>query len=326
MYIANSKYCPVTVLLATYNNDKFLDDAIRSILNQTMRNFELLIIDDASNDNTPEILERYSKADDRIQIIKNKINIGLTKSLNIGLRSAKGKYIARMDGDDISHQERLERQYDYMIRNPNCDFLSTEGILIGESGKKIKKIRANFDCLSQKEYILNYGSPFIHSSMMFSKQKILELGGYDENFETRQDLELWLRVIYFGIKIMVLKKSLVYHRHYPESLSHRNKENLYLNVIIRALYRSKDLGINIKKEQIENLVKDDPEINNYIRRILARGHLKVMIDNLFSGKIIKFIILFPFLVQCLHHALKKPVKLIPVIDILLRNIQKGRYH
>lgn len=316
------KDVPITVLMVTYNDKKYIEEAIVSVLQQTMTDFEFLIIDDASTDGTSQILAKYAKKDSRIRLVRSETNLGLTKQLNIGLRLAKGKYIARMDGDDISHPERLEHQYVYMLNHPNCYFLATEGVLIGETGKKIKDIQIDFKGLSQKEYILNYGSPFIHSSMFFSKKSVLEIGGYNENYHTRQDLELWLRIIYSGMEIHVLRKPLISLRYHSQSLSHKSTENLYVNVIIKVLYRAKDLGIvNIEIDKIENMVKRNPAINNYIQRVLARKKLKAMVSFFVSGELIKGIGSFFRLVPSLHSALSRPVPLIPIIDDLLKNTQ-----
>ena len=310
--------------MATFNNERFIGQAIASVLRQTMSNFEFLIIDDASTDKTPIILAEYCEKDSRIHVIRNKDNLGLTKSLNIGLKHTPGQFIARMDGDDISHPERLERQYAYMIDNPRCYFLATEGVLIGECGKKIKDIRINFNSHSQKEYILNYGSPFVHSSMMFSRQKVLELGGYDENYKTRQDLELWLKVIYTGLEICVLKERLIYFRYFPQSLSHKSTENLYINVIIKALYRAKDLGININSAEIKKALKQKPEINCYVRRITARRKLKLITNYFISGEITKGATLLFKTIPSLRFAWKKQIEQITFLDSLLKDIIKSR--
>ena len=309
---------PVTVLMSTHNDERYIEEAIVSILQQTLKDFEFLIIDDASTDGTPDILDKYRREDSRIRLVRNENNLGLTKSLNIGLKLAKGKYIARMDGDDISHPGRLEHQYVYMTSNSGCDFLATEGVLIGESGRRLKDIRIDFKGLPQKEYILNYGSPFIHSSMMFSKHKILEMGGYDESYKTRQDLELWLRIIYSGMEISVLKRPLIKLRYHSRSLSQEGIENLYLNVMIRVLYRAKHLGIvNVNKEEIEDMVKLEPAINNYVLRVHSRRRLKAMMDSFASGDLIRGVALFFKLIPNLHLAFSSHVQLMPAIDDLL---------
>ena len=111
--------CPtISVIMSVYNTNKsFLAEAIESILNQTYPNFEFIIIDDNSTDGSLSIIEQYMSKDDRIVLIKNKTNIGLTKSLNKGLKLAKGQYIARMDADDVSLPDRFKQQIEYMENN-----------------------------------------------------------------------------------------------------------------------------------------------------------------------------------------------------------------
>lgn len=311
----------ITVLTAVYNGERYMREAIDSILNQTYKNFEYILVDNNSTDNTPKILSDYAQRDERIKIVKE-TKQSPAYARNAGLQVATGEWIAIFDADDVSHPERLERQYNYMISHPNCFFLATEGVMIGETGKKLKDIRIDFKGLSQKDYVLNYGPPFIHSSMMFSKQKVLEFGGYNENYKTVEDLELWLKILYSGIEINVLRESLINYRYHPKSLSHKSIESLYLSVITKALYRAKDLGnINVNSKEIESMVKRDSAINSYVQSVIYRKKLKTMIDCFISGDSIKGIALFTSLVFRLHPALLKPVQLMPIIDALLNKIK-----
>ena len=104
----------VTVLMSVYNGEKYLSQSVESILNQTYENFEFVIIDDGSTDNSYSILKQYASQYSQIVLIKNEKNLGLTKSLNLGLKIAKGKYIGRQDADDVSHPERLEREIEFL--------------------------------------------------------------------------------------------------------------------------------------------------------------------------------------------------------------------
>src|SRR3989344_8977423 len=115
---------PITVLLSVYNDSRFLKSAIESILNQTFSDFEFLVINDASTDNTAEIINSFS--DPRLKTITNSHNLGLTKSLNIGLKEAQGKYIARLDADDISLPDRLKIQHDFMESHPDIALSGTD--------------------------------------------------------------------------------------------------------------------------------------------------------------------------------------------------------
>ena len=131
--------------------------------------------------------------------------------------------------------------------------------------------------LSQKDFLLSFGSPFIHSSMMFSKQKVLELGGYNEKYYKRQDLELWLRTIYSGLEICILKEPLIGFRYHPNSVSEKGTEQHYVNVTIKALYRSIDLDIETNAEEIGQEVRRDDKIRDYVARVVAKRRLKMVI-------------------------------------------------
>ena len=177
----------ISVLMSTYNDERFIEEAINSILQQTFTDFDFLIIDDFSKDRTSAILSNFARRDKRIRLVRNRRNLGLTKCLNNGLHLAKGEYIVRMDGDDISHPRRLERQYAYFISHPVCVILATEGVIIDEQGQALRDRKIDLGGMDQEEYLLNFSSPFIHSGVMFSRKAILKLGGYNEDFRTRVD-------------------------------------------------------------------------------------------------------------------------------------------
>jgi glycosyltransferase involved in cell wall biosynthesis len=126
-------YPKVSVVMSVYNGEKYLCEAIDSILNQTFENFEFLIVNDGSTDRTLEILQSYR--DPRIKVINNERNIGLTASLNKGLKIAKGEYVARMDADDVSFPHRLEQQKAFLDRNPRVAMVGSWAEVIDESGK-----------------------------------------------------------------------------------------------------------------------------------------------------------------------------------------------
>ena len=118
----------ITVLMANYNNQRYLKQSIESILNQTYKNFDFLIIDDHSSDDSIKIIKSYS--DKRIKLIKNHKNLGLTRSLNIGLKNINTEYIARMDADDISFPRRLKNQYDFLEKNTDVGILGSSCVNI----------------------------------------------------------------------------------------------------------------------------------------------------------------------------------------------------
>ncbi len=183
----------ISVIMSVCNGEKYLKGAIESILNQTFRDFEFIIIDDSSTDRTPEILKEYARKNERIKIITNSENIGLTKSLNEAIKQAKGKYIARMDADDISEPERLEKQVQFMENNPEMVLCGTLGWIINKKGEKIKEknLKINYNEIKKK---LLFNNQFIHSTLFLRKDILNKEGFYDESFEKSQDYDLVLRL------------------------------------------------------------------------------------------------------------------------------------
>lgn len=166
-----------------------MKSAIESILNQSFRDFEFLIVDDASTDRSPRILNDYAKTDNRVRIITNIQNLGLTQSLNKAIKQASGKYIARMDDDDISMPERLQKQLRFMEQNPSVALSGSLALVVNEKDEEIgrKKLAIRHQDIKKK---LLFNNQFIHSSLFFKK----ELGLYNESFERAQDYEFALRI------------------------------------------------------------------------------------------------------------------------------------
>jgi glycosyltransferase involved in cell wall biosynthesis len=205
--------------MSVYNGEHYLNEAVDSILAQTFKNIEFLIIDDASTDRTPEILHSYT--DPRIKIITNKENLGLTKSLNKGLELARGEYIARMDADDISFPLRLERQVTFMDNNLDVVVCGTLKETIGNTGFYKSEFLYNPKTHERIKCSLLFGNPIAHSSAIIRKIVILEKGiRYDETFYSNQDYELWSRLINIG-KFYIIPEKLVGYRKHTDNLSKR---------------------------------------------------------------------------------------------------------
>ncbi|MGD8762769.1 MAG: glycosyltransferase [Desulfobacteraceae bacterium] len=184
----------ITVLMSVYNGSRYLRQAIESILCQTWSDFEYLIINDGSTDNSRDIVLSFD--DPRIRLVDNPSNIGLTKSLNRGLQLAQAEYIARQDADDISYPERLERQVQFLDEYPDVALLGTRARAIDEKGKSQKEnlLRTPIGLLAIRWYLM-FQNAFIHSAVIFRRSIIWEkLGGYDESFVRAQDYELWSRI------------------------------------------------------------------------------------------------------------------------------------
>lgn len=195
----------ISIIMPTYNVEKYVGQAIESILNQTYKNFELIIVDDGSTDNTFSILKKYSKRDARIKIFKNSRNLKIVKTLNKGLKLATGKYIARMDGDDISLPTRLELEKKYLDNNPDVDIVSSQIYGIDESGKIINKKKYPVT----KKYIKK-SMKFLPSLAHFwlaRKEAYIKLREY-RNIPYAEDYDLLLRGMKLGLTYVNLPEYL----------------------------------------------------------------------------------------------------------------------
>ncbi len=178
----------VSVVMSVYNGEKYLHEAIESILNQTFKDFEFIIINDGSTDNSAEIIKSFK--DSRIVLIQQE-NRGLASALNKGIEVAKGKYIARMDADDICMPERLRLQVDYMESHGKCVLLSGAVEYIDEDGKSLYMRR-----LPTEDYEIKKGLPLscliIHPASFFRKEDFLKTNGYiEEVIQHIEDILLW---------------------------------------------------------------------------------------------------------------------------------------
>lgn len=202
----------VTVLMSVYDGTKYLREAIDSILGQTYTGFEFLIINDGSTDDSFDIIESYG--DPRIRVFHNKTNLGLTKALNKGLRLARGEYIARMDADDISLPQRLEKQIEFLDRNQDIGICGTFTETIG-SVDGIWKYPMDHAYIRSR---MIFANSFAHSSVLLRTSILKEHKiFYDESFRFSQDYELWVRLSRHT-KFANLPDILVLHRVHNESV------------------------------------------------------------------------------------------------------------
>lgn len=197
-----SIYENISILMSVYNDESRVSGAIESILNQSFKNFEFLILDDFSTDDTYMVCQEYQKKDNRIKLYRNKENIGLTKSLNFLINQSKFELIARQDSDDKSNKYRLEKQVDYM-KSKMLDATTT----IAEISN-LKKRRPFISQFLPARLIINYKNPFIHGTLLIKKETISNLGNYDERFIYAQDYKLFTDLIKNKYKIKILNKAL----------------------------------------------------------------------------------------------------------------------
>lgn len=205
----------ISVLIPVYNGEKFLESCLLSILEQTLRNFECLIINDGSSDRSSEIAKHFEKIDNRFRLIDKK-NSGVGDSLRIGVLEAKGKYIARMDADDVSASNRLEIQYNAIEDNV---VLGSSCVLIDETGKKIKQVSRFYQDNINKSLFIIGRTPFVHPTVFVEKSLIIKAGSY-RNVKL-EDFDLWMR-LFSSTKWHNLNKNLIKYRVHRDQVTKSN--------------------------------------------------------------------------------------------------------
>ena len=190
----------VSVVMSAYNSESSVAESIESILNQSYKNIEFLIIDDCSTDKTAQVIESYLEKNKNIKFTKNKTNLGLTKSLNILIKKSSGQYIARQDADDISLHHRIQEQMQ-ILKSNNLDFCTTRAII-----KDSLKLRPGVSSFLPEKIVLKFKNPFIHGTLLEKKTVINEVGNYDENFIYAQDYKLFYDLLKYNYNFKVILK------------------------------------------------------------------------------------------------------------------------
>lgn len=270
----------VSVILSVYNGESYISESIESILNQTFRDFELIIINDGSIDRTSEKLKSYT--DSRIINLENEKNIGIARSSNKGLRMARGRYIAIMDADDISLPERFQEQFSFLENNPDIGVCGTWINVIDKNGKWMKNIcyPTSSDVISCS---LLFYDCFVNPTTMFRKKIIEDIGEYNPGFIAAMDYDLWTRMI-GQYKFSNLPDFLLKYRMHGQNISHDRKKRHHEDYLIRKTAIEKFLGYPLSMdEDIALSIWIDPQSKLNLNQIF-------LIDSLISIIYQKFIV------------------------------------
>lgn len=285
-----NKIPEVSVIMSVFNGEDFLRDSIQSVLDQSFKNFEFIIIDDGSSDNSLQVIRSYEVSDPRIRLITQK-NQGLAKALNIGIKNSRAKYIARIDADDICYESRLMKQFNFMEQNHSVDLIGCSLDVINEHGSitASKKQLTNFKDICKKKYLL---SPLFHPTFFGRKAFFEANNGYRENFVFAQDYDLVLRGLDSGSIILNLEEKLVKWRDFQKKINPLK--------FIRQ-FRIAELSIKLSKERVkfgneisdlncllEKAMKVRP-IDIFIVKIFLKYYF---LDNSFQNKVIKIAVNF----------------------------------
>jgi glycosyltransferase involved in cell wall biosynthesis len=235
----------ISVLMPAYNCEAYVLEAVSSMLSQSFADFELLVIDDGSTDSTRKLLD--SVHDPRLRLVSNERNIGLIGTLNRGLELATGRYVARMDADDISAPERLEKQVQFLEAHPDVHVLGTMVNLINEQGKVFGAIAGYPKDADEVHRFLLRECCLIHPSVMFRRDTVQAVGGYAASARHAEDYDLWLRLS-DRHKIANLSEKLVSYRMHRNQVSIRNlltQHQVAQSCRIAALKRRAALGEDV---------------------------------------------------------------------------------
>jgi len=215
----------ISVVMSAYNTARYLRESLDSISNQTFRDFDFIIIDDGSTDDTLKILREYESRDPRFKVI-SRPNTGLTKALNEALSHARGEFIARMDADDVALPDRFEKQLAYLRLHPECVLLGSRVELIDPFSLRIGL--GDYMKLSHEEIdamlLQGKGGSVVHPSCMMRRAAVERVGGYKAEYNNSEDLDLFLRLAEVG-KVANLPDVLLKYRRHLESVSHQKYEN-----------------------------------------------------------------------------------------------------
>lgn len=226
----------VSILMPVYKTEPYLQDAIDSVLAQTFDNYELIVLNDCSPDNADDILDRYT--DPRIIRYKGAKNVGLSNVLNVGIELARGKFIARMDSDDLSLPQRLQIQVDYLENNPDIDLVSVgmqlfgakEEVWLREQNPEKVKVNALFF------------SPVLHASSMWRKDSFEKYGlRFRQEMVPAEDYDLWTRALVNGLRLANLRQVLYKYRIHPSQVTTQTAKTTEKSRIVQQNYLTETL-------------------------------------------------------------------------------------
>lgn len=223
----------VSVIIPCYNVAAYADEAILSIRNQSYRNLEIILIDDCSTDNTLGIIKKHATEDNRVKVVQNDVNLKLIRTLNKGISLASGEYIARMDSDDISATERIEKQLEFLQQHPETDLVSCFANYIRPDGR-FHSWAIHFCCTTfqSMRFMAMLESPFLHAALV-GKTSVFKKYQFRDSPETVhiEDYELWTRMLADGIILSAIPQRFYYYRRNPGSVSHKGRNQQYANHI-----------------------------------------------------------------------------------------------
>ena len=301
----------ISVIMSIYNEEKYIETSLKSLLNQTFEDFEIIIVDDASTDNTRKLVQGLQ--DKRIRLICNQENQGLTKNLNKALQYAKGKYIARMDGDDIAFPERFEKQYQYMEKHLETMLISCYTKSFGGSDL-VFALPDNSEVLKIRMLVRPV---YAHPGFMIRRELIEDGYQYNEEYHTAQDYEFASRVAE-KYKIGLVPEVLLLYRVHKKQISSKAGNQQFNNADKIRKRQLEQLGIQMSEtewqdyqnfvkevkvnslddfdrvyEVIQNMVRCNEKTKIYDARIMEKTLKRMLYTWVIRNQSMKYILAFP---------------------------------
>lgn len=252
-----SRKVRISVVMSVFNGEKYLREAVDSILAQTLTDFEFIIVDDGSTDRSLEIIQSYARQDARILVVRQAENLGLAKSLNRGIALARGDLIARMDADDISLPDRFETQVQFLYENPDVDLVGSWVEFIDQNGKTTGEVSKYPGSAMGLRWGLFFENHLWHPTVMARRSFFDCADVYDEAFDTTQDYELWARSNLHS-RYRNIQKVLLKYRMHDSSISKlRNTSQMANLYCISQRTISFYLGKEIPVETVRFIINPD---------------------------------------------------------------------
>ena len=206
----------VSVIMAAYNAERFVAEAVRSVLAQTMRDWELIVVDDASTDGTWDVLQGFTDA--RIVLLRNETNLGAAVTRNRALEQARGEYIAILDADDVAMPERLEKQVAFLDEHPATCAVGCWAEKVDETGR-VLEVWETPTQVAQIEFAMTHTCPLLHPSALVRRDALVSVGGYDASYPCAQDYDLLVRLALEGHRFACIPEALIRYRSSPGQIS-----------------------------------------------------------------------------------------------------------
>ena len=258
----------ISVIMSVYNGETYLKEAIKSVINQTFKSWELIVINDCSTDSTSEILAEFALSDERIKVHTNEVNLKLPKSLNKAISLSQGKYIARMDADDICLPERFEKQFKFMEENKDialssCRFMTVKNgvYMSGGAGG-----RCDNDAIMAMLFVSN---PILHPGVI-AKAEVMKKFNYDTTLTCTEDLELWTRMAMGNQRMAILPECLLIYRLHDKQITSITLERQHTEVtkIQQKYYKALacEMDDDMKEFYISGVYfTETPDINKFLK-------------------------------------------------------------